>query len=69
MSRLFNTEIVREGTENQLPILAFVYDSGGYGLRRRIRKEFIHDKDNKNYDYNYRLMLWEIDYKRNKPIL
>lgn len=69
MSRLFNTEIVREGTENQLPILAFVYDSGGYGLRRRIRKEFIHDKENRNYDDNYRSMLYEIDYKRNVPKL
>lgn len=56
----FNTEIVRKGSGKELPILAFVYDNRN-NKGRYIRKEFVHDKNNRNYNYNYLKMLEEIN--------
>jgi hypothetical protein len=58
----FNTEVVRKGSDKDLPILAFVYDNRNNG-GRYIRKEFVHDKKNMNYDYNYLKMSEEINGK------
>ena len=59
---IFKTEIVRKGSDNELPILAFVYDCIEHGKRRIIRKEFVHDKLNVNYDGNFKCMHRELGY-------
>ena len=60
---IFKTEIVRKGSEDELPILAFVYDCIEInGKRRVIRKEFVHDKLNINYDGNFKDMHRELGY-------
>jgi len=62
MKVIFKTDIVRKGSEYELPILAFVYDVFECNKRTYIRKEFVHDKENKNYDMNFKEMHHELGY-------